>query len=393
MTIFVAILGLIFLIFIHEMGHMLVAKAFGVRVPEFAIGFGPPLVQKQLGKTTYSFRVILLGGFAKIAGMGDDEVPSNRRDSRFQEDGGSGGMTRLEGESGPEGEPSPGGVAQTDDAEPAPDTYYAQAGWKRALIIFAGPGVNLLFALLLFSGLQAVQGVPTQIEPEVSAVQSETMAAEVGLQEQDRIVALDGQSIQSWQGFNEAVDSRSAGEEVSLTYVRDGDQNTVTGELGAVSEASDEPNHGIVPTVTEDSHSPLLALWQGTQMTGNFIVTYIDGLYQLVTGQLDFFKNINGPVGITAVGGEVLSVGVLNALTFLGVVSIILGIMNLLPVLPLDGGHLLFIAAEKLRGRPITEETMNKVAVVGLMLFLTLFLFATYADISKIVTGQPFIPR
>lgn len=394
MTVLIAILGLIFLIFIHEMGHMLVAKAFGVRVPEFAIGFGPPLIQKKLGKTTYSFRIILLGGFAKIAGMGDDEVPSNRRDSRFQEeDSGSGGMTWLEGEDGPEGESSPRGVAQADDAEPAPDTYYAQAGWKRALIIFAGPGVNLLFALLLFSGLQAVQGVPTQIEPEVSQVQSGTMAAEVGLQEQDRVVALDGQSFQSWEEFNEVVGSHSAGEEVSLTYVRDGERNTVTGELGAVSEASDEALVGIHPTVTETSHSPLLALWEGTQMTGSFIVTYLDGLYQLATGQLNFFENVNGPVGITAVGSEVISVGVFNALTFLGIISIILGIMNLLPVLPLDGGHLLFIAAEKLRGRPITEETMNKVAVVGLMLFLTLFLFATYADISKIVTGESFIPR
>ncbi|MDN5696997.1 MAG: RIP metalloprotease, partial [Rubrobacter sp.] len=172
-----------------------------------------------------------------------------------------------------------------------------------------------------------------------------------------------------------------------------GQENTVTGELGAVSEASDEALVGISPTATETSHSPLIALWQGTQMTGDFIVTYINGLYQLATGQLDFFENVNGPVGITAVGSEVISVGVVNALTFLGLISIILGIMNLLPVLPLDGGHLLFIAAEKLRGKPLTEETMNKVAVVGLMLFLTLFLFATYADISKIVSGESFIPR
>ncbi len=395
MTIFIAILGLIFLIFIHEMGHMLTAKAFGVRVPEFAIGFGPPLVQKQIGKTVYSFRIILLGGFAKIAGMGDDEVPSNRRDSRFQEDEGrsAGSMTWLEGESGAEDADSPRGITETDDEGPAPDTYYAQAGWKRAMIIFAGPGVNLLFALLLFSALQGVQGVPTQIEPEISGVQSGTMASEVGLQEQDRVVALDGQGIQNWAEFNEVVDSRSAGEEVSLTYVRDSEENTVTGELGAVSEASDEALVGIRPTVTETSHSPLLALWQGTQMTGDFIVTYVNGLYQLATGQLNFFENVNGPVGITAVGSEVISVGVLNALTFLGIISIILGIMNLLPVLPLDGGHLLFIAAEKLRGKPITEETMNKVAVVGLMLFLTLFLFATYADISTIVSGESFIPR
>lgn len=349
MTIFIAILALIFLIVIHELGHMLTAKSLGVRVPEFGVGFGPPLFRKKFGKTHYSFRIILLGGFAKIAGMGDGE----------------------------EGE----------------DTYYAKPVWRRALIIFAGPAVNLVFALLMLSALQAVQGVPTQVEPEVSAVQPGTMAAEVGLEPGDDILAVDGQRTQSWEGLNEVVDSRSVGEEVTVTYQRGGEENTVAGELGAVSEASSDPLIGIQPTITEVSHSPFLALWEGSQQTVNFVGTYMNGLYQLVTGQLAFFDNVSGPVGITAVGSQVISAGVLNALTLLAIISLILGIMNLLPILPLDGGHLLMLAAEKVTGSPVSEQTMMRIAAFGLAMILTLFFFATYADISRIVSGEPFIPR
>lgn len=349
MTILIAILGLIFLIVIHELGHMLTAKAFGVRVPEFGVGFGPPLFRKQLGKTIYSFRIILLGGFAKIAGMGDDE----------------------------EGE----------------DTYYAKAPWKRAMMIFAGPGVNLVFAVLIFSGLLMVQGVPTQTEPEVDAVAPGTMAAEVDLQPGDRLVAVDGQPVRSWEGFTGVIEERSPGEEVAITVQRAGEELTVNGELGSRGGASDEPLVGVNPVVSEVSHSPFVALWEGTQRTVQLIGLYMVGLFQLATGQIDFFDNVSGPVGITTIGSEAVSSGLYSAFSMLALISMVLGVMNLLPILPLDGGHLLMIAIEKLRGRPISEETMGKVATVGLMLFVALFLFATYADISKIITGQPFIPQ
>lgn len=349
MTIFVAILGLIFLIVIHELGHMLTAKAFGVRVPEFGVGFGPPIFKKQFGKTVYSLRIILLGGFAKIAGMGDDE----------------------------EGE----------------DTYYAKAPWKRALMIFAGPAVNLVFAVIIFSGILMVQGVPTQTEPEVEAVASGTMAAEVELESGDRLLAVDGQPVQSWEGFTGSIENRSPGEEVAITVQRGGEELTVNGELGSRGEASDEPLVGVNPVVSEVSHSPFLALWEGSQRTVQLVGLYVSGLAQLVTGQLDFFDNVSGPVGITTIGSEAVSAGVYSALGTLAIISMVLGVMNLLPILPLDGGHLLMIAIEKLRGKPISEETMGKVATVGLMLFLTVFLFATYADISRIIEGQPFIPQ
>jgi regulator of sigma E protease len=349
MTIFVALLGLIFLIVIHELGHMLTAKAFGVRVPEFGVGFGPSIFKKQFGKTIYSFRIILLGGFAKIAGMGDGE----------------------------EGE----------------DTYYAKAPWKRALMIFAGPGVNLVFAVLIFSGILMFQGVPTQTEREVEAVAPGTMAEQVDLQAGDTLLAVDGQSVQSWEGFTGKIENRSPGEEVAITVRRDGETLTVNGELGSRGGTSDEPLVGVNPVVSEVSHSPFVALWEGSKRTVQLVGLYVTGLAQLVTGQIDFFDNVSGPVGITTIGSEAVSSGIVPALGTLAIISMVLGVMNLLPILPLDGGHLLMIAIEKLRGKPISEEAMGKVATVGLMLFLTVFLFATYADISKIIEGQPFIPQ
>src|ERR671921_57653 len=273
MTVVVAILGLIFLIVIHELGHMLTAKALGVRVPEFGVGFGPPLVKKKIGKTVYSFRIILLGGFAKMAGMGDGEE--------------------------------------------GPDTYYAKALWRRALIILAGLVANILAAVAILAGVYMFQGVVTDVKPVVRAVEPGSMAQEVGIRPGDRTVGLDGGTVKGWDGFERQMSGREVGEK-------------------------------------------------------------------------DFYDNVTGPVGIASVGSSAVNQGFF--LPLLALISLNLAIFNLFPILPLDGGHLFFIAAEKVLGRPVSEQTMSKIAAFGLVLVLALFLFATYADLSKIFTGQPFIP-
>src|SRR5215213_8145644 len=161
MTILVALLGLIALVVIHELGHMLVAKAVGVRVTEFGVGFGPALFKKKIGKTVYSFRIILLGGFAKMAGME--------------------------------------GVASVEEVtgERGPDTYLAKPPWRRALIIFAGPFANLVAAVLILAALY-VSGVPTGATTEIEEVVPGSLAAEVGLQRGDEIVSVDGATVERW---------------------------------------------------------------------------------------------------------------------------------------------------------------------------------------------------
>ena len=347
MTVVVAILGLIFLIIVHELGHMLTAKALGVRVPEFGVGFGPPLFKRKIGETVYSLRIVLLGGFAKMAGMND----------------------------GAEG----------------PDTFPAKSAWRRALIIFAGPLANILTAVAILAVVLMTTGVITGVKPEVRQIEPNSMAERVGIQQGDRFVAVDGTRIKGWDNFEREVQERRPGEEISVTVVRDGEERTFTGKLGADPNNRDTALVGVRPEVETTTYGPFEAVGMAvgqvvriTGLLGNFVG-------DLVTGERSFYNNVTGPVGIASVGGTSVEQGFFPQL--LALISLNLALFNLLPLLPLDGGHLFFIAAEKVLGRPVRKETMSRIAALGIALVLMLFLFATYADLSKIFTGQPFIPE
>ena len=347
MTVVATILGLIFLIVVHELGHMLTAKALGVRVPEFGVGFGPPLFKKKLGETTYSFRIILLGGFAKMAGMGDGER--------------------------------------------GPDTYPAKAPWRRALIIFAGPLANILAAVAIFALVLMISGAVTGVRPDVREVEPGSMADRVGIQAGDRLVAIDGDRIASWRGFTRAVEARRPGEEISVTVERGGAERTFTGELGADPAEAERALVGVRPEVVKTRYGPLesvgLAVRQVVRVSG-LLGAFVG---QLISGEEELYDNVTGPVGIASVGATSVEQGFFPQL--LALISINLALFNLLPILPLDGGHLLFIAAEKVLGRPVSQETMGRIAALGIALVLMLFVFATYADLTKVFTGQPFIPE
>ena len=346
MTVAVATLGLVLLIVMHELGHMLTAKALGVRVPEFGIGFGPPLIKRKIGETVYSFRIILLGGFAKMAGMNDD----------------------AEG----------------------PDTFPAKEPWRRALIIFAGPFANILGAVAILAVVLMTTGAVTGVKPQVREIEPGSMAERVGIQPGDRLVAVDGQRIGSWEGFSREVAERSPREKIRVTVVRGGGERTFSGKLGADPNASDQALVGVRPVVETTRYGPFeavgMALAQVVRVTGLLGVFVGD----LVTGERSLYNNVTGPVGIASVGSTSLEQGFFPQL--LALISINLALFNLLPILPLDGGQLFFIAAEKVLGRPVSRETMGRIAALGIALVLMLFLFATYADLSKIFTGQPFIP-
>ena len=347
MTVLVAILGLIFLIVVHELGHMLTAKALGVRVPEFGIGFGPPLLKKKIGSTTYSFRIILLGGFAKMAGMNDE----------------------AEG----------------------PDTFPAKAPWRRALIIFAGPLANILAAVAILAVVLMTSGAVTAVKPEVQQVEPGSMAEEVGIRPGDRLVAVDGQRIEAWDGFSREVSQRRPGEEIRVTVERGGEERTFSGVLGADPEDPERALVGVRPEVEMTRYGPFeavgMAVEQVLRVTG-LLVTLAMARTMLLPS---LYRNVTGPVGIASVGATSVEQGFFPQL--LALISLNLALFNLLPILPLDGGHLFFIATEKVLGRPVSQETMGRIAALGIALVLVLFVFAMYADLSKIFTGQPFIPE
>jgi regulator of sigma E protease len=346
MTILVAIVGLSALIVVHELGHLVVAKAMGVKVTEFGVGFGPPLLKKKIGKTLYSLRIILLGGFVKMAGMNDEEE--------------------------------------------GPESYNSKAAWRRALIIFAGPFANLLAAVLIFAVVFMGVSVPTT---EIETVVPESLAADVGLKEGDRIVAVGGEDVASWRQFQEAIGDKRPGDEVELVVERDGELREYSGALTADERDPERALVGVKPKASGENYGILEALWLGTEQTGRLIGLLGWFLGQLVTGEVDLYDSVSSPIGVVGVSSDVASQGASSFVQLLALISVNLAVFNLLPILPLDGGHLFFIAAEKVLGRPVSAETIGRVAAVGIALILMLFVFSTYADLSKIFTGQPFIPE
>lgn len=346
MTVVIAVLGLILLVVIHELGHMLTAKALGVRVTEFGVGFGPALFKKRFGKTIYSFRIILLGGFAKMAGMNDDST--------------------------------------------GPDTYPAKKPWRRALIILAGPLANILAAIVIFAGISMFAGVPKGTTG-IQAVEPGSLAAKSGVERGDKLVSIDGESIKTWDGFKNAVVKKKPGDEISVGVMRDGTVKEFSGKLSANPDQPKQAMVGVQPKIVREYYGPIEATGMAVQQSVRFTGAIVTGVAKLVTGELNLYDNVTGPVGIASVGGTAVQGGFF--LFLLALISLNLALFNLLPILPLDGGHLFFIAAEKVIGRPVSAETMGKVAALGMALVLMLFAFAMYADLSKLLTGQSFIPQ
>ncbi|MDQ3922223.1 MAG: RIP metalloprotease RseP [Actinomycetota bacterium] len=348
MTILLAVVGLSALVVIHELGHMLAAKTMGVKVTEFGFGFGPPLLKKKIGKTAYSIRIILLGGFVKMAGMNDEEE--------------------------------------------GPESYRSKVAWRRAFIIIAGPFANLLTAVLILAALY-ISGVPTGVTTEVEEVVPGSLAAEAGVQGGDHIVSVDGEEVESWRQFQELASNRQPGDEVELVVERNGERERFSGMLTADPENPERAIVGVRPVVVKTSYGPLEALELGVERTVEIIGLFGWFIGQLITGKVSFYDSVSSPIGVVGVSSDVASQGAQSFAQLLALISINLAIFNLLPILPLDGGHLFFIAAEKVLGRPVSAETVGKIAAFGLALILMMFVFATYADLSKIFTGQPFIPR
>ncbi len=275
-----------------------------------------------------------------------------------------------------------------------PNAYPSKAPWRRALIIFAGPFANLLAAVLIFAGI-FMYGVPTGAKPEIEEVVPGSLAADVGLRPGDRIVEANGEPVGRWEDFERAVGGKKPGDEVAFAVERGGERLQYE---GALEPAPDDPERAIVgiqPAPIYTSYGPLEALGLAVER-----IVQIIGLFGWFVGQLftpddevTLYNSVSSPIGVVSVTSDVASRGLLSFAQLLGFISLNLAVFNLLPILPLDGGHLFFIAAEKVLGRPVRAETVGKVAAVGLALILTLFLFATYADLSKIFTGQPFIPE
>ena len=360
-----ALLGFAALIVLHEGGHFAAAKAVGMRVERFSLFFGPMFVSKRIGETVYGIGVIPLGGYVKITGMSPEEV--------FEE---------------------PSIEARA---------YVNQPVWKRIVVIAAGPLVNLIVAFFIFAGVMLHEGqgvIETGRGYVVGAVEKGSAAGGV-LRSGDALVAIDGQPVTTARlkrlvdastcAGGTKVNGCSASPAVRVAVRRHG--RLITYALHPrYSSAAGRNLIGITygPPIRVEP----LPLSRAASLSGSQMWTEVSGTVSALAHiyQSKDRKQLHSIVGITAATEQATSQGAINGIWILGGISLALAVFNLLPLLPLDGGHIFWALVEKLRrGRKVSLVTMERASYVGLALMLCLVVIGFSNDISTFVHGGNFL--
>ena len=337
LTILAAILVFGILVTVHEFGHFITAKLTGMRVDEFAIGFGPKLYQQKDGDTLYSLRAIPLGGYNKIAGMDPDDPVT-------------------------------------------PDSFKSKSISRRMLVILAGSLMNFILPIFLFTGIFFFQGMDRLVnEPVLGNVMLGMAADKAGLREGDKILSINGKPMQDWKEI--VVTLRANGsKEVKLEAERQGKVKQYTLQPEYDQEAK-RPLIGITPKFEKVEMSLAASLKEGVSYTKFVITAMIDGLAKIITGRAP--AEVSGPLGVAQMAGQVAEKGLLPLMNFVAFLSINLGVINLLPLPALDGGHFVLLCLEGLRGKPLGSKAMNNIQMVGVALILALTIFSTVKDITR----------
>ena len=357
-------LGFCLLIILHEAGHFVAAKATGMRVERFFLFFGPTIWSIERGETEYGVKSIPIGGYVKITGMNPEEdVPP----------------------------------------EVAHRSYYRQDVWKRIVVIAAGPAVNIALAFAILFGVYWING-HAQINQSVAEVRKGSPAAKV-LEPGDEVVAVDGQRypgldtedrlvrfgklVAAHKCEGKQVDGCVATTPVRLLVRR-------SGELKAIT---------VYPRYDEEIKRALIGFSYGSENVevglGGAARDAGDAIWEVASTTPHVFthlfeskqrEQVSGVVGVSDVGHQVIETGWEKSLILLAIVSLSLGLVNLLPILPLDGGHIFWSLVEKIRGRPVSLRVMERATMVGIALVLMLFFLGLSNDIGRI-TGEGFQVR
>lgn len=337
------------LVFLHELGHFLVAKKAGVGVLTFSIGFGPKVLVRRHGETEYCISAFPLGGYVRM--MGEDP--------------------------------------RDEVLDPDPDRSFSQRSLAvRAAIVGAGPGANFVLAVAVFLMVFVIFGVPYRTA-EVGGVQPDSPAAKAGLQAGDRVVMVGDRPIRSWDELSLAV-RESGGRALELGVARDGREFMVSlrPSLGQTPNLLGEIEEvwliGIqsAGTVEVDRPNPLTAAWLAVTRTVELTLLTFEVLVKMVVGRVDS-TNLGGPLMIAQVAGEQAQRGLSNYLFLVALLSVNLGVLNLLPIPMLDGGHLLFFFIEAMRGRPLEARQRERAQQFGLVLLLFVMVYAFYNDLAR----------
>ncbi len=350
-----AILVLGLLIFVHELGHFLVAKLSGVSVLRFSLGFGPRLVGRKIGETEYMVSLVPLGGYVKMLGEDDSE------------DG-------------------------AEIGDPA-RSFANQSLPKRFSIVLAGPLSNLTFSwvclIVLLIGWGAM--VPSD-EPLVGGLSHGLPAERAGLAVKDRILAVDGDAVSSWDDLSAKI-LRSEGRALTLRVERAGSSRelSVTPERQVNRSLFGEDLGEVYRIgIERAAETESVAAWKAPGLAARQVVLYSElivmSLVKMVQGKISA-REIGGPITIARVAGERAQGGLKGLLEFMAFLGVNLGVLNLLPIPVLDGGHLMFFATEAVIRRPLKVKYRELAQQIGLFLLVSLMLFAVYNDIYRWIQG------
>ncbi len=426
---FVIIIGV--LVLIHELGHFLAAKAFGMRVERFSIGFPPRAFGKQIGETDYCISWLPIGGYVKISGMIDESMDTEHLES-----------------------------------EPEPWEFRAKPVWQRIIVITAGVIMNVLLAIAIFWGLNLAQGVQHHKITTIGYVQENSVAAEYGLAADDRILRINGEEVGTWEAIREGVVYSQLSGDLTITVERAGATQDVfipkneleglgSGDfgisaagaetfIGAVEPGlpasrvglqqgdifvtiNDVPIHtpaDVVRLVSASPQDPVRVVWlrDGKRMQSEVTPTdngkigimpiaripgevetvrygvfealtvgvkglvrvtdiFLTNIWHIIIGEASFKQSIGGPVKIAEMAAQSAEAGIYSFLSLMALLSISLAIINIFPIPALDGGHLIFLIFEGLFRREVPNKIKIALQQAGMVLLLALMIFVIYNDI------------
>ena len=348
----IVVLGV--LIFVHELGHFLVAKWSGVTVLRFSLGFGPKIVTVKRGDTEYCISLIPLGGYVKMLGEEPDEEVSEEQ------------------------------MANSFGSKPVS---------KRMGIVLAGPLSNLILALIIFTLIYAFSGIP-QLTTEIGSIGPGSPAEQAGLKVGDVVQTINSRVMNTWDELSQTIEE--AGEESLNIQIKRGEEILLVKVIPKVSEmknifgeVSKRPMIGVTASgkFTIKKVDPLFAGYYSLVQTWSLCKLFLLTVVKLIQRIIPL-QTLGGPILIAQMAGQQAQEGLLNLINFTALISVNLAVLNLLPIPVLDGGHILFFVLEAILGRPIALKKIEMAQKVGMVLLLLLMVFVFYNDIMRLIPGH-----
>ena len=334
-TLLLMVILFVFLIFPHELGHFIAAKAFGVQVNEFAFGMGPKLVSKQGKETLYSIRAVPFGGFCAMEGEDTEESNDN------------------------------------------PRAFNNKKWWQKIIILLAGAAMNVFIA---FVALSIVAGVGGVITNTLNSVTENGPAYEAGIMAGDKIIEIEGHSTESWAQVINALDQELRdGSDIAVTVDRKGEIKT----FNVKPVRNDDGTYRVGIEAYVD-HNPLLAIKNGAALTKDLTKALFSTFKDMFKSG-EVMEQVSGPIGIVQVVNETSSMGWLYFVYLVAVISLNLAVFNLLPFPALDGGRIIFVIIRLITGKAITDSIESKVHAVGMVLLIAFAIFIAGNDIIKLI--------